>query len=381
MEVHPMNRCEAMKQYLLENGEQIIADTLMLVQHQSPTAQKACVEACADALEALVKERLGLEPTARYPQEERGRHIYYRVGEGRPKALMIGHYDTVWNIDDLPLKREGNKISGPGVYDMKYGLVAAIWAVKALQATGGLDGAVGLFFNSDEEMGSRTSRAHFEPIAKEFPNALILEPAAPDGAVKVGRKSTGNFLIKVNGIAAHAGTDYASGRSAILEAAYLTQELFAMTELDKGTSVNVGVISGGTKFNVIAANAELLVDVRVTSAAEGKRMEQAIASLKPKQDGVTLEITGGMNRPPFEFTEANQGLYAKAREAAAELGIDLGKITVGGGSDGNFTSSWGIPTLDGLGPVGDGAHAAKEHMMIAESLEHTAVLANLLRML
>ena len=373
-----MNRSEAMKQYILENGDQIIADTIMLVQHQSPTARKEYVEECADALTALVKERLGLEPTAVYPQEERGRHIYYQVGEGRPKALMIGHYDTVWNIDDLPLKREGNKLSGPGVYDMKYGIVAAIWCVKALQATGGLDGQLGLFFNSDEEMGSRTSRAHFAPIAKTFPNALILEPAAPDGAVKVGRKSTGNFLIKVNGIAAHAGTDYASGRSAILEAAYLTQQLFAMTELDKGTSVNVGVISGGTKFNVIAANAELLVDVRVTSAAEGKRMEQAIAALQPKQDGVTLEITGGMNRPPFEFTEANQGLYAKAKEAAAELGIDLGKVMVGGGSDGNFTSTWGIPTLDGLGPVGDGAHAAKEHMMIAESLEHTAVLANLL---
>lgn len=373
-----MNRYDAMKQYILENGEQMIADTVMLAQHQSPTARKEYVEKCADALTALVKERLGLEPTAVYPQEERGRHIYYQVGEGRPKALMIGHYDTVWNIDDLPLKREGNKLSGPGVYDMKYGIVAAIWAVKALQATGGLDGQLGLFFNSDEEMGSRTSRAHFEPIAKTFPNALILEPAAPDGAVKVGRKSTGNFLIKVNGIAAHAGTDYASGRSAILEAAYLTEQLFAMTELDKGTSVNVGVISGGTKFNVIAANAELLVDVRVTSAAEGKRMEQAIGALQPKQDGVTLEITGGMNRPPFEFTEANQGLYAKAREAAAELGIDLGKVIVGGGSDGNFTSTWGIPTLDGLGPVGDGAHAAKEHMMIAESLEHTAMLANLL---
>lgn len=373
-----MNRCDAMKQYLMENGEQIIADTVMLAQHQSPTAQKAYAEKCADAIQTLVKERLGLEPTAQYPQEARGRHLYYRVGEGRPKALMIGHYDTVWNIDDLPLKREGNKLSGPGVYDMKYGIVAAIWTIKALQATGGLDGTYGLFFNSDEEMGSRTSRAHFEPIAKTFPNALILEPAAPNGDVKVGRKSTGDFLIRIHGIAAHAGTDYASGRSAILEAAYLTQELFAMTALDKGTSVNVGVISGGTKFNVIAAYAQMQVDVRVTSAAEGQRMAAAIASLKPRQDGVSLEITGGMNRPPFEFTGANQGLYAKAKEAAAELGIDLGKIMVGGGSDGNFTSTWGIPTLDGLGPVGDGAHAATEHLMIAESLEHTAVLANLL---
>ena len=248
-----MNRCEAMKQYILENGEQIIADTIFLAEHQSPTIRKEYVEKCADAIEDLMRRRLGLEPTAVYPQQERGRHMYYQIGEGRPKALMIGHYDTVWNIDDLPLIREGNKLSGPGVYDMKYGIVGGIWAIKALQATGGLDGSLGLFFNSDEEMGSRTSRAHFQPIAMGFPNALILEPAAPDGAVKVGRKSTGDFLIKIHGIAAHAGTDYAKGRSAILEAAYLTQELFAMTDLPNGTSVNVGVISGGTKFNVVAA--------------------------------------------------------------------------------------------------------------------------------
>lgn len=373
-----MNRSEKIRQYILDNGEQMIADTILLAQHQSPTIGKAHVEKCADAIEELMRARLGLEPTAVYPQDARGRHMYYRIGEGTPRALLLGHYDTVWNIDDLPLKREGNKLSGPGVYDMKYGIVAGIWAIKALQATGGLDGQFGLFFNSDEEMGSRTSRAHFEPIARQYPNALILEPAAPDGAVKVGRKSTGDFLIEIEGIAAHAGTDYSSGRSAILEAAYLTQELFAMTDLDNGTSVNVGVISGGTKFNVIAAHAQMKVDVRVTKAAEGQRITQQINALKPRQDGVTLKITGGMNRPPFEFTERNQALFAKASQAAAELGIDLKKITVGGGSDGNFTSSWGIPTLDGLGPVGDGAHAAKEHLMIDASLEHTAFLANLL---
>jgi len=374
-----MNRSELIKNYIMENGEQLIADTIMLAEHQSPTIRKEYVEMCADAIEQLVYDRLGVKPTAVYPQQERGRHLYFEIGEGRPAALMLGHYDTVWNIDDLPLKREENKLAGPGVYDMKYGIVAGIWAIKALQATGGLGGCkFGLFFNSDEEMGSRTSRCHFEPIAKQYQNALILEPAAPDGSVKVGRKSTGDFLIKVNGIAAHAGTDYPSGRSAILEAAYLTQELFGMTDLENGTTVNVGVISGGTKFNVIAAHAEMKVDVRVTKKSEGERMEKAIFGLKPHMDGVTIEITGGMNRPPFEFTKEGQGLFAKAAEAAAEYGIDLKGITVGGGSDGNFTSSWGIPSLDGLGPVGDGAHAAKEHLMISESLAHTAMLTNLL---
>lgn len=373
-----MNRSEAMKRYILENGEQMIADTIFLAEHQSPTVRKEYMEKCADAIEDLIRQRLGIEPTAVYPQQERGRHMYYKIGEGRPKALMLGHYDTVWNIDDLPLIRDGNKLSGPGVYDMKYGIVAGIWAIKALLATGGLDGCIGLFLNSDEEMGSRTSLAHFEPIATQFPNALILEPAAPNGAVKVGRKSTGDFLIQIDGIAAHAGTDYAKGRSAILEAAYLTEQLFAMTDLPNGTTVNVGVISGGTKFNVIAAHAEMKVDVRVTKVSEGQRLTQLITGLKPKQDGVTLTVTGGMNRPPFEFTEANQALFRIAQGASAELGIDLPKVIVGGGSDGNFTSAWGIPTLDGLGPVGDGAHAASEHLMIDASLNHTAMLANLL---
>lgn len=373
-----MHRSEAIKQYILENGEQIIADTIFLAEHQSPTIRKEYTEKCADAIVELVRQRLSIEPTAVYPQIERGRHLYYRIGEGRPKALMLGHYDTVWNIDDLPLIRDGNKLSGPGVYDMKYGIVAGIWAIKALQATGGLDGTIGFFLNSDEEMGSRTSRSHFEPIAKLYPNALILEPASSSGAVKVGRKSTGDFLIEIDGIAAHAGSDYTSGRSAILEAALLTEQLFAMTDLDNGTSVNVGVISGGTKFNVIAAHAEMKVDVRVTKKSEGERLTKLISQLKPRQDGVTFKITGGMNRPPYEFTEANQGLFAVAAEAAKELGVDLKCITVGGGSDGNFTSSWGIPTLDGLGPVGDGAHAHKEHLMIRQSLEHTAILSNLL---
>ena len=376
-----MTRSEQIRQYILDNGEQMIADTIMLAQHQSPTISKEHVEKCADAITALIHERLGLEPTTVFPQEIRGRHMYYQIGEGRPKALMLAHYDTVWNIDDLPLKREGNKLSGPGVYDMKYGIVAGIWAIKALLATGGIDGSIGLFLNADEEMGSRTSRAHFEPIAKEYPNALILEPASPEGAVKVGRKSTGDFLIKITGIAAHAGTDYAKGRSAILEAAYLTEQLFAMTDLENGTSVNVGVISGGTKFNVVAAHAEMKVDVRVTKKSEGERITNLINQLKPRQDGVSLEITGGMNRPPYEFTPVNQLLFEKAADAAADFGIDLQYITVGGGSDGNFTSSWGIPTLDGLGPVGDGAHAASEHLIIDASLKHTAILANLLRKL
>lgn len=373
-----MERFEAIRQYILENGEQIVEDTIFLVKHQSPTIRKDLVDKCADAIEDLVYRRLGLKPTAVYPVETRGRHLYYKVGEGPAKAMMFCHFDTVWNEDDLPLVREGNRLAGPGVYDMKYGIVSAIWIIKALQATGGLDCTLGMFFNSDEEMGSRTSRPCFENVAKEYANALILEGAMLDGTVKVGRKSTGDFLIKVHGKAAHAGTDYTKGRSAILEAAYLIEALFGMTDLEKGTTVNVGVLSGGTKFNVVAAEAEMKVDVRVTCKEEGERITALVNALQPRQDGVTLEITGGMNRPPFEFTEANKGLYEKAVLAAKEMDKPIAHIIVGGGSDGNFTSTWGIPTLDGLGAVGDGAHARHEHLLIQESLEHTAFVANLI---
>lgn len=373
-----MERFEAIRQYLLENQEQMVEDTIFLAEYQSPTIRKDLVDKCADAIVDLVQRRLGLQPAAVYPQEIRGRHMYYEIGQGEGKALLMCHFDTVWNENDLPLVRDGNRLAGPGVYDMKYGIVAAIWIVKALQATGGLDGRIGFFFNADEEMGSRTSRPHFEPVAKQYANALILEGAMLDGTVKVGRKSTGDFLIKVHGKAAHAGTDYVKGRSAILEASYLIQQLFAMTDLDRGTTVNVGVLSGGTKFNVIAAEAEMKVDVRVTCKEEGQRITRLVNALQPRQDGVTLEITGGMNRPPFEFTEANRGLYEKAVQAATEMGKPIGHITVGGGSDGNFTSTWGIPTLDGLGAVGDGAHARHEHILIRESVEHTAFVANLI---
>jgi len=372
-----MNKTEAIRAYIRENGPQIIADTIMLAEHQSTTAHRDYAERCADAIVELMRERLGVEPQAVFPQETRGRHLYYRIGEDAPTALMIGHYDTVWDIDAIPLKLEGNVLSGPGVYDMKYGIVAGIWAVKALIATGGLNGSVGMFFNSDEETGSRTSVGCFEPIAKTYPAVLVLEPTLKN-AVKVARKSTGAFRIHVCGRAAHAGSDYTSGRSAILEAARLTEQLFAMTDLDKGTTVNVGVISGGTKSNVIASDAWMEVDVRVTTVAEGKRITAAIQALKPTQDGVVLEITGGINRPPFEFCEQNKPLFEKACAAAAELGMELRGIHVGGGSDANFTSGWGIPSLDGLGAVGDGAHAVHEHILIEESLEHTALLGVLL---
>ncbi len=373
-----MECCEKIRRYILAHSEEILADVLMLAEHQSPSSSKEYADRCADALEALMEARLGVKPTAVFPQESNGRHLYYEIGSSEKKALLLAHYDTVWNVDALPLKREGNVLAGPGVLDMKCGIAAGIWALKALQETGGLTGIWGLFFNSDEETGSRSSVGCFEPVAKQYPTALILEPATAEGAVKLGRKGVGMFEITVHGKAAHAGNDYLTGRSAILEAARLTEALFAMSRPEDGTTVNVGVISGGTKRNVVAAEAKLSIDVRVTTKAESDRITEAIYALQPHQDGITLDISGGLNRPPFPRNDATDALFAIAKEAAAELGSELHGITVGGGSDGNFTAAWGIPTLDGLGPIGSGAHAATEHILVAESLERIAVLGNFL---
>jgi len=368
---------EWIRSYLFENQEQIVADVIRLVEAQSTSARKDLAEACADVLQSLVKERLNAEPEQVYPQQERGRHMFYRIGSGRPKALLLGHYDTVWDPDALPLVREGNRLAGPGAYDMKYGLVGAIWAVKALQEHDLLDFSVGMFFNSDEELGSATSRELVVHYARQFENVLVLEGASGMD-VKTARKTLGRYHIDIQGVAAHAGTNYSEGISAVLEAARLTEQIFAMTDLEKGTTLNVGTIQGGTKLNVIAAHAHLGIDLRAVTRKEAQRVHQAIYALKPTQDGITLEISGGITRPPFEATPANMRLYAVAKAAAADLGRELGHCMVGGGSDGNFTSDLGIPTLDGLGAVGDGAHALHEHILIRESLEHTAMLGNLL---
>ena len=376
-----MGTYEQIRTYLFANKEQIVADTIALVKAQSTSNRKDLTEACADVLQELVKARLGIEPEQVYYQEKFGRHLFYRVGTGRPKALLLGHYDTVWEPDsEPPLVLDGNRLSGPGTCDMKYGVIAAIWVVKALRELGLLDYSVGILFNADEELGSRTSREHIEAAARQFENALVLECAA-GRAVKTARKTLGRYTVRITGIAAHAGTDYTKGRSAILEAARLTERLFAMTDLEKGTTVNVGKLEGGTKANVMAAQAAMDIDLRAVTKAEAQRVHDAIYALQPTQDGVTLEITGGITRPPFEFTDANKGLFAVAQTTAAEIGFELQGVLVGGGSDGNFTSALGIPTLDGLGAVGDGAHAYHEYILIDESISHSAFLASFLHKL
>lgn len=321
----------------------------------------------------------------RVPGNKTGGHLLARIPDVPPatsRQLLLGHCDTVWKkgtLETMPLVLEGNELKGPGVFDMKGGLTQIIFAMRILR-TLGLEPEVSpiVLINSDEEIGSPESAPAIEAAAKEAVRAFVPEPGMGlDGRLKTARKGWGRFTITVSGKAAHAGLDPTGGVSAILEMAHLVQALHAMTDLDRGLTVNVGVISGGTRSNVIAAEAVCEVDVRVLSMAEGEELEARIRSLPTSLPGTTMDIAGGFHTPPLERTPRNRALWEAAREAGRELGLDLEEDTAGGGSDGNTTSQF-TATLDGLGPVGDGAHAPHEFLFVDKQVERCALLARLL---
>ncbi|HCW51178.1 MAG TPA: hypothetical protein DGR79_03800 [Clostridiales bacterium] len=300
--------------------------------------------------------------------------------DGR-QVLLLGHIDTVWPVGTLaerPFRVEDGKAYGPGAYDMKAGLVVALWALRALAACGRRPPRpVTLLVNTDEEVGSRTSEAVIEAEARRSAAVLVLEPALPDGAVKTWRKGVGRFRVEVRGRAAHAGAEPEKGVSAVEELARQVLRLHELTDLETGTTVNVGVIGGGTRPNVVAERAWAEVDVRVMTREEADRIQEVILGLRPVLPGAGLEVSGGVGRLPMERNEGTLALYAKAREVAAELGFDLPESGTGGASDGNITSALGVPTLDGLGAAGDGAHAEHEHVDLATLPLRAALLAGL----
>ncbi|HCJ10822.1 MAG TPA: hypothetical protein DHW14_06635 [Clostridiales bacterium] len=304
-----------------------------------------------------------------------------RKPDGR-QVLLLGHIDTVWPVGTLaerPFRVEDGKAYGPGAYDMKAGLVVALWALRALAACGRRPPRpVTLLVNTDEEVGSRTSEAVIEAEARRSAAVLVLEPALPDGAVKTWRKGVGRFRVEVVGRAAHAGAEPEKGVSAVEELARQIVHLHDLTDLDTGTTVNVGVIGGGTRPNVVAERAWAEVDVRVMTREEADRIQEVILGLRPVLPGARLEVSGGVERLPMERSEDTLALYAKAREVAARLGFDLPESGTGGASDGNITSALGIPTLDGLGAAGDGAHAEHEHVDLATLPLRAALLAGLI---
>jgi glutamate carboxypeptidase len=298
------------------------------------------------------------------------------------QILALGHSDTVYPMGTLvsmPVTETEGRLHGPGVFDMKGGVATFIYAMRALRDLNiPVKRRVVLQLNSDEEVGSASSRPLTEAEAARSVAVLVVEPAAGyDGKVKTARKGVGGFTVRVKGRSAHAGLDFTAGASAILELARQIDRIASFTDLDRGLTVNPGVIAGGTRTNVVAAGASCDFDFRVARTSDAAEVENRFRSLEPFDDRCTIEVEGGLNRPPLERTEGVVALYEKARAIAAGIGMELGETMVGGGSDGNFTAGLGIPTLDGLGAVGDGAHSANEHILIDRIPGRVALLARL----
>jgi len=370
--------------YLATHRAQMLATLEALVRAESPTDVP---EAQADVQDALSRLLRTLNYTVQYlPDGDTcGGHLFAHPTErrtGQPVQLLVGHCDTVWplgTLNEMPFEVEDNVVRGPGVFDMKSGLVQMIFALSALR-----DAAITppvapiVFINSDEEQGSPTSQRHIRRLARCAHRAFVLEPALGlDGKIKTARKGGGRFTIQIEGKSAHAGLDPESGSSAILELSHVVQELHSLNDPEAGISVNVGTIDGGTRPNVVAGAGSAEVDVRVTTHEQARAIEGAIRELKATTAGTSLSIEGEFGRLPMEPTPASRRLWEQAREAAHLLDLDLEEGRSGGVSDGNVTSQY-TPTLDGLGAVGDGAHARHEFCYLDKMVERSALLALLL---
>jgi len=307
------------------------------------------------------------------PAAKCGNHLKVTFSDAAssPRILLLGHTDTVWPAGEIrkrPFKIENGRVLGPGAFDMKAGILLMWMVLGAMKQR-----PVTVLLNSDEEIGSTSSRALIESEASRCAAVLVLEPSLPGGVLKTARKGTGNFTIKAFGRAAHAGIDPEKGINAIEEISRQILKLQKMTDIARGTTVNVGQVQGGTRPNVIPAEAAAEVDVRIQSIDEAERMTNEIRALSAELPGARIEVHGGINRPPMERTTETARLFEIARRIASDMGVDLKEASTGGASDGNFTSALGIPTLDGLGPVGGGAHAVDEWVDI-ESLPQRAAL-------
>lgn len=351
------------------------ADLEALVARESPSDDPALVS----RLGAWLRDRLreaGVEAETR-PCPPRGDAVLATIGAREGGTLLLGHLDTVWpagTIGEWPFRIDGDRASGPGVFDMKAGIVVALWVMEALARQAHPPSAT-LLLVPDEEVGTDASRPLLLDVARRQRTVLVLEPSA-DGAAKVARKGTGLFHVRFRGRAAHAGLDPERGASALAEMARFVLSLEGLGTEE--TTVTPTVASAGTRTNVVPETAVVSVDVRVWSNAEGGRVEHAIRSYQPGDGRVRVEVEGGFDRPVLEETAASRALYERARRAAAELGFELGAARVGGASDGNLTAAAGVPTLDGLGPRGGGAHARDEHVVVPDLPRRAALLALLL---
>ncbi len=351
---------------------------------ESPSTEKAAADRCAE----IVASEWGERPVqvALLPQKSRGNHIriVWRPENAAPKGqlLVLGHYDTVYStgtLEKMPFRDSNGKIFGPGVFDMKAGIVQALFALDALlQTRAQITKQIVFLWTSDEEIGSESSRELLESEAKRSDAVFVLEPSlGPKGFLKTARKGVGEARLIITGKASHAGLAPEQGVNAVHELALQIAKILKWNDFKRGITVNADVIKGGTRVNVIAEQAKAVFDLRALKISDMRTIEKKLKSLKPILRGAKLQMTGGFSRAPLE-RKISAALFARAQSLAAEMGIKLGEATAGGGSDGNLTAALGVPTLDGLGAVGDGAHSAHEHIFANKMPERAAVLAALL---
>jgi glutamate carboxypeptidase len=363
--------------------EEIVSTAIGLAEIESPSDDKAALDRVAQFAAGRFAN-LGGRITL-HPQAAAGDHLQVTFGgraHGKP-VLLLGHLDTVWplgTLQSMAVRASGGKLYGPGVFDMKAGAAMMLHAIAMLQKIHGwLPRPVTVLLVSDEEIGSPTSRAITEKLAKEHAAVLVLEPSfGPKGALKTARKGVGEYSLRVQGVSSHAGLDFDKGQSAVVELAKQIVKVSAFTDRKRGITVNPGVVAGGSRSNVIAAEAKVVIDLRVSAMKDAAAMDKKFRGLKAVNKKCKLTVSGEINRPPLERSEKVRALFGVAREIAKEMGFKLEEAAVGGGSDGNFTAALGVSTLDGLGAVGDGAHATHEHVVIGALPWRTALLASLI---
>ncbi len=366
---------------VVEAGEgRLRARLRELVEVESPSEDKAAVDRAGKLVVGWAEELGG--KVKRHRQKGFGDVLEIPFGVARRgvgRVLLLGHLDTVWPMGTLakmPWREAEGKLWGPGVVDMKAGVVMALEAIAAVRELGLLR-PVTLLLVSEEEVGSPVSRGITERVAAECEAVLVMEPAQ-GLAYKTARKGVGHFELRVEGVGAHAGVDFGSGHSAVLEMARLVERVSGFTDLSRGLTVNVGVIAGGTRSNVVAAECVAEVDIRIAKAGDAARVEKMFRGLKVTDSACRLTVSGGINRPPMERKAGTVKLFRLAKRLAGEMGMMLEEAATGGGSDGNFTAAMGVATLDGMGAGGGGAHAAHEHVVVGHLVERTALLAGMI---
>ncbi|MBH63349.1 MAG: glutamate carboxypeptidase [Alphaproteobacteria bacterium] len=370
-----------------EENERLLAGIRSWVEIESPSTDAEAVNRMADLVQGEL-DGIGLETERVSGRDGFGDHLLARTPwqTNEPGIMVLGHLDTVWSLGTLaarPFRVEDGKAYGPGIYDMKGGAYLICEAIRTIMETEERPPLpITVLFVSDEEVGSPTSREVIEAEARRSKYVIVNEPARPPhGAAVTTRSGWGRFRIRVRGRAAHAGSDHQLGRSAVAELARLIVKIEGMTDYERGVTFNVGTVQGGTRPNMVPEEAEADVDLRFANPDEADSLEQAVLGLEPEGEDIEIEVFGGINRPPFERSEAGMALFERAKAVAADAGVDLKETWAGGVSDGNFAAALGVPTLDGLGVVGAGAHAEHEHIVVDRLAERSDFLLGLLRTL